>query len=127
MRRVVALLIAAAATPAAALRFAVCLVGQVRTLEYEAQLMNVKRMLVDSLPGEVDVFAFFDSVQDEAPARALAGRLGAVHTRFMRSPPSSFGDECPWKGGGPGADSFYMQSADPGFSNPKPAARFSGT
>lgn len=111
MRRVATLLVAAATAPAAALRFAVCLVGQVRTLEYEAQLMNVKRMLVDSLPGEVDVFAFFDSVQDEAPARALAARLGAKHTCFMRSPPSLFGDECPWKGGGPGADSFHTQAA----------------
>ena len=111
MHSLLLLVWATLAERASALRFAVCMTGQVRTLDYEPVLLNIKSMLIDSLPGKVDLFAVFDFLQDPSRAVRLAERLGALNTTFLRTEPPKYGDECTWKGGGPGADAFYVQSA----------------
>lgn len=98
---------------ASSLRFAVCIVGQLRSLAFEPQIQNVKNMLVDNLPGTTHVFAVFDDLTDPAArqrAMQAAEELGAVSTTFLRSPPSHIDEACPWKRSGPGAESFYTQA-----------------
>jgi hypothetical protein len=90
-------------------RFAVCIVGQLRTLADEVQRHNVQRLLIDALPGGADVFTVFDANGSREAGNLAASKLHSVSNLFIQSPPYDIPDSCPWKPH-PGGGAFHIQS-----------------